>query len=458
MGPANSSADFIRIKYAEIQCSSAGTSLALAPEFPTITPRHTMHTRPAPLGSRSRASRFWPLLFLGLVLTARLHAEIKVTEPTQRSFAFEDSGIQFLSDFPGARLSDCTQTGDGEFRLLIRPENAPINHSPWYAFKVVSTKYRTITVRLSYENEGHRYSPKVSRNGVDWTPLGANFYARDREKKEAVLKLNVCPEPLWVSAQELITMKEFDAWMKTMTKRSYVKRSNVGESMLGKPIDQLAITQSTNLNYLFIIGRQHPPEVTGTLGLMAFTETIAGDSSLAKKFRRHFITIVIPLMNPDGVENGHWRHNMGGVDLNRDWRTFAQPETRLARDHFIRMASSTNARVYLMLDFHSTGEDIFYTQSNAEKTFPAGFTTNWLASIGKRFPDYKVVRSGSHDPRGGTSKVWGYLQFGAPCITYELGDNTDRKRIRQVVSGAAEEMMRLLLNAEKEAAAEKKNP
>ena len=46
----------------------------------------------------------------------------------------------------------------------------------------------------------------------------------------------------------------------------------------------------------------------------------------------------------------------------------------------------------------------------------------------------------SHEPDGTTSKVWGFMQFGIPCITYELGDGTDRKRIKQIASGAAEEM------------------
>ena len=40
------------------------------------------------------------------------------------------------------------------------------------------------------------------------------------------------------------------------------------------------------------------------------------------------MVIVYPLMNPDGVDEGHWRHNTGGIDLNRDWAHYNQPETR----------------------------------------------------------------------------------------------------------------------------------
>jgi len=43
-----------------------------------------------------------------------------------------------------------------------------------------------------------------------------------------------------------------------------------------------------------------------------------GDSELAREFRRRFSIIMVPLLNPDGVVLGHWRHNVNGVDLNRD--------------------------------------------------------------------------------------------------------------------------------------------
>ncbi len=392
---------------------------------------------------QSLQTSLWLLLSLALLPTPAAGNAVQLQ--TRRTYEFKEAGVRFNNEFAGARLNDCSQTGSNAFTILITPENAPINNSAWYAFKVVSSKSRTITVKLTYKEGRHRYHPKISPDGVRWTMLGANAYRHDREKNEAVLTLSVGPKPLWVSAQELITAKELNAWMNNLSRLSHVKKSPVGRSMQDRPIDQLEITESQKRNYVFIIGRQHPPEVTGSFGLMHFTETVAGPSALAKEFRKQFRTVVIPLMNPDGVENGHWRHNMGGVDLNRDWRTFAQPETRLVRDHFIKLAAEPGAKPYLILDFHSTSHDLFYTQSDKEKTFPENFTANWLGAIGNRFPGYKIERSGSHDPRSGTSKVWGYLQFGAPCITYEWGDGTDRKRIREVASGAAEEMMKLLL-------------
>ena len=104
-----------------------------------------------------------------------------------------------------------------------------------------------------------------------------------------------------------------------------------------------------------------------------------------------------------------------------------------------------------MLDFHSTQIDRFYTERDADKTFPKNFTAQWLGAIQQEFPDYKLRRDASYEPDGNTSKVWGYKQFGCPAITYELGDETDRAQIKALTTVAAEEMMRLLLEAAKQA-------
>lgn len=369
--------------------------------------------------------------------------ELSVEMQTHRTFSFKESGVRFSNDFPGARMNECTQTGDLEFRILIRPENKPVNDSAWYAFQVVAKEPKTISVTLAYEGGEHRYKPKTSFDGVNWTAL--TTFTENRKANEAVLKLEVGPKPLIVAGQEMIGVKELNSWMSQLARKGFVKKSTLGKSILKQRIDQLEISESKEPNYIFIIGRQHPPEVTGSMALTNFVEVIAGETSLAKEFRKHFRTIVVPLMNPDGVREGHWRHNVGGVDLNRDWKNFRQPETRTVRDQFVKLGQQKNARVFLLLDFHSTQIDRFYTQMDSNLTFPKDFTARWLGAIQQKFPGYKVHRDPSHEPDGTTSKVWGYEQFGCPSITYELGDETDRSQIKDITTFAAEEMMQLLL-------------
>jgi hypothetical protein len=374
-------------------------------------------------------------------------AQVKAVLQQRQTWSFPEDDVTFDNQFPGARLNELHRVGPREYRAVIRPENQPINGSPWYAFRVTASNRVALTLRLAYPYGNHRYHPKTSRDGKTWESLGEPAYKPGRPGKEAVMKLDVTPGTLWVAGQELIDCAAMHAWMDTQARLSFASGRLFGNSIAGRPLRLLEFNEGAPPNYVFIIGRQHPPEVTGTLGLMAFVETINGDSPLARGYRKKFRTVVLPLLNPDGVEEGQWRSNLGALDTNRDWQNFTQPEPTAARDTLLEIAKRPGARVFLFLDFHSTFHDIFYTQSEKEKTFPPTFTRDWIDAIKRRFPDYAARENGAHNPGQGTSKGWAYEQFGVPAITYELGDDTPRPLIRQIVSGAAEEMMKLLLAA-----------
>ena len=178
----------------------------------------------------------------------------------------------------------------------------------------------------------------------------------------------------------------------------------------------------------------------------AFMPTVLGPGELAERFRARFRIALVPLVNPDGVIEGQWRSTLGAVDANRDWGPFALPETRAVRDAIQAIAARPGARIHLLLDFHATAKDVFYLPPADERIEPAGFPMEWTDAIQRRFPDYQLSRDQTHNTKEWTFKRWATETFAAPGITYELGGATPHERIRQVVSGAAEEAMRLLLD------------
>ena len=58
------------------------------------------------------------------------------------------------------------------------------------------------------------------------------------------------------------------------------------------------------------------------------SELMTRGDDKAKAFLGNHRIVLAPMPNPDGVDKGHWRLNDGGLDLNRDWGKFTQPETR----------------------------------------------------------------------------------------------------------------------------------
>ncbi len=355
---------------------------------------------------------------------------------------FKKTGIWLSNDFTGSRLNSILELNDTLFLATIAPENTPVNMSPWYAFRIWTEKQKTIYIKLIYKNGMYRYIPRLSLDGIHWTQIADSNWSINAADSSALMKLTLDQEGLWVAAQELITSKDTYRWVDRLSEMPYIKNDIIGYSHQGKPIMAMTISNTTRKNTLVILSRQHPPEIPGYLEMVSFVETLAGNGRQAKKFRKHFRTIVVPLMNPDGVDNGHWRHNLGGIDLNRDWRFFNQPETMAFREYLLSEVDSGDVK--FGIDFHSTQVDLFYIQKEENLIAGKRLALEWLEAINASFPGHSF----SPEPTGMTaqiSKNWFLHELGAESVTYEVGDNTPRDVISKRGAAAAYILMKMLL-------------
>jgi predicted deacylase len=372
---------------------------------------------------------------------------IKVPLQTQRVWDFAGGKVRFDCNFSSARLNGCEQVGAAEFKLVISPENTPINNSPWYAFKIAAAKPQVVTLDFVDTYSALRGRPWLSRDGENWQRADEQQWIKGSATNAPTLRLKVESRPVWVSAWDVVSLPQINAWTDKVARKARVKTSSAGNSIEGRPLRYFVFGEPAATNFVFIIGRQHPPEITGTIGLESFVETLAGNSSLAKKFRKYFQAVVLPVVNPDGVDHGHWRSNLGGVDLNRDWRDFSQPETRAVRNLFLQLASQRGVKPWLFMDFHSTSTNIFYAQPEITGDNLPGFTDHWLAALHQKLPAFGFERDDSHNATLATGKAWVNAQWHIPAMTCEFGYQTSRKLIRQAGKAEAEEMIQLLLAA-----------
>jgi predicted deacylase len=356
-------------------------------------------------------------------------------------------GLSVTNDFPSARLNKFLQENDSSYIARIWPENFPINPSPWYAFKLWSETEREIYVKLDYSNGAkHRYTPKLSEDGEHWSQIDSTLLKLNQDSTAATIRLKVGKDTLWVSAQEIQDHKRVGAWVNRMAENLNVTQSVAGKSALGRDLYHLNIFKGKDYNKrptVLIISRQHPPEVTGFLCMKAFVETIVEEGS-ANGFLERYRVMVYPLMNPDGVDLGYYRHNTGGVDLNRDWAEYQQPEVRQVTTHMVREAGMAKNNVVLGLDFHSTFNDVYYTpHESVERKIPE-FTKAWIEKIRVATGLENINESPGKISRP-TSSGWYNQQFGATGITYEIGDKTPREFIVKKGVESARAMMQLLL-------------
>jgi cytosolic carboxypeptidase protein 6 len=382
----------------------------------------------------------------------KVYGFTEIIDTKTRDINFQEKKIYKTSDsvfasnmFDGARLNNFYALNDSTYAVESFPENEPINPSPWYAFKIWSKTQKKIYLVFEYGGSQHRYLPKLSKDGQTWTSADSSNLGKF--KNNEMLTLKISSDTTWVSAQELFTEQELNNWLKELSlKNQMVSIGNAGKSKLNRDLKYFEIGEKSkkNKDLIVLFSRQHPPEVTGQFALTAFVNGILKTSKIQKDFFSKYNVLVFPMLNPDGVALGHWRHNVGGIDLNRDWAEYNQPETKAVSDFVKKYAEANKNRVVLGLDFHSTYNDVYYTNLSDSISVLPNFTSAWLKSIKDGLPGYtpKISPSKIGQP---VSKGWFFVNFNAVGITYEIGDDTPRDFIEEKGELSALKMMEILL-------------
>ena len=366
-----------------------------------------------------------------------------------------DTGLyEIRADYDGARANSCRVFNERGVILTIDPEDAPpINPSPWYGFHVRPgnpDETGTIVVTLRYSYGKHRYRPKISSDGAEWKLLSArNWLAH--EDGRATLELQPGPEGLFVSAQENLGLDFYRDWRMEMAGRfEGLEWRSIGESEGGREI-LAAQTEPEAPRYLLFIGRQHPPEVPGAVMFTAFAERLlltraracANPASAQCDFFLRHNLVLIPNLNPDGVALGHWRHNLSGADLNRDWGSFREKETRTVKV-LVDELEKNGREIAVMLDFHATRRNVFYVPLLKEATRPPAFVSRWLRLLRSSGSAYEFERAPRSSEARVIAKNYFYRRFGVPSITVETGDETRRREITSTAHALADSLVTVL--------------
>lgn len=382
-------------------------------------------------------------LLLALLLCAPLLASADAAPPRCASTAF-----LIDSEFESGNFARCKVRRDGSFDITIEPEDHKvIIEQPWYAFRVTAATPGELSVRLRFPDGYARYWPKLSTDGRHWARAPASAVEVPASQKSMTLRLSLSAGTHWIAAQELLSNAWYEEWLAELAGHAELSVAVIGHSVEGRALH--LVKTANRPEAIVLLGRQHPAEIPGALAMRDFVATLLADTDLARRFRARFTLLILPLLNPDGVANGHWRHNSGRTDLNRDWGKFTQPETQ-AVARLLAGLDELGIRPRLMLDFHATKQTktlLFYTQTAAEITSPPRLADHWIAAVQARLPDFVFRQSPGPSDENPNSKGYYYRRYGIPAYTYELADEVDRAQLHATTPILAEEMMRLMLAA-----------
>ena len=351
-------------------------------------------------------------------------------------------------NFSGAGNSTCAVISSDHIKISVVPESKEsINPSPWYAFRK-SKNTKKILVELSYGEYEHRYFPKIKKTNGNWEKINERDILIKNDGKNVLINLYPSKESQYISSQELITEDWYEDWYVTLKENNFLRSKIVGYSVQNRPIKAFFSNENINNPYIFILGRQHPPEVSSVFAIKSFVNELIGNINLSEEFLSKYNIFFVPLMNPDGVENGFWRYNYNKKDLNRDWDNFFQPETNSVKN-FLDNLKNRNQPV-LYIDFHSTYKNIFYISDAQLTNSHPNFLLNWLEKSRLELSKigYNFSIKESYTKSNKVSKNYFHNKYNIPSMTYEVSDTEERSKITKSSKILARNLLTILLDSE----------
>ncbi len=182
----------------------------------------------------------------------------------------------------------------------------------------------------------------------------------------------------------------------------YVNIDSIGHSVEGRAIWVMRITsdqpETEPRRTITIHARTHPGEVQSWHVTHEMIKLILSETPFGRHLRNAVVWHIVPMLNPDGVENDIPRHNANDVDLEREWdKSDPQPEAAALKQYFTDLMAS-DAPIRLALNMHSAYACKRYFVYHDEAGTSPQFAADQRDFI-------NAVRT--HDPEG--IEAWDYL-------------------------------------------------
>jgi cytosolic carboxypeptidase protein 2/3 len=239
-----------------------------------------------------------------------------------------------------------------EYDLILKPDYNTNRHTQWYYFRVGNTvagrTYRFNIINLlkpdSLYNHGMRplmYSEiDAKKYGKGWVRAGRDvcYYQNSMKRKNMGhyytltfrVQFSNDNDTVYFAHSYPYTFSDLQRYLNTLEadpkKKLRFRRKTMCQSCAGNNVDMLVITtfgceyeEVKKRKGVIISSRVHPGETGSSFMMKGIIDYLVGPSLAARMLRDNFVFKIVPMLNPDGVINGHTRCGNIGVDLNRVW-------------------------------------------------------------------------------------------------------------------------------------------
>lgn len=267
----------------------------------------------------------------------------------------------FIADFESGNITDVQQVGIDSFTVRIRLDDNHGDTYGWYYFAIANNQGRTATIFLTNPDgwQNSNCNPVVSADNVNWgrapNVWGQNGWLCFRQY--------LPNDTVWFAQGFPYTVSRMYSYLDELESSPHTNRITLGYSVHDRPVDMITITDETipiaRKKTAWLISRQHPMESAPTFTLTGLINRVLEDDSFADYFRRDINLKIVPIVNVDGVAEGYSRHNVNGINLNRDWRLDMENEqpsvqaVHLAIDSYLSWGNSVD----LFMDLHAAPDN-----------------------------------------------------------------------------------------------------
>ncbi len=282
----------------------------------------------------------------------------------------------FVADFESGNAANVQQVGADSFTFEIRLDSGALEIYGWYYFAIVGNSGRTATLFLTnpdgWQNETCK--PLFSNNNQHWERVADVW----REGSMIGFRQYLGADTVWLAQGFPFTVTQMYAYLDTMGSSPHLQRETLGYSIHGRPIDMVTITEDDwpdeRKKTVWLISRQHPMESSPTFLLKGLLDWVLEDPEFSPFWQKDVVLKVVPIVNVDGVAEGYSRHNVSGINLNRDWQEdiqAEQPEVRAVHQAIYDHLTSGHSIDFFM-DLHAAPDNYdfgyrmssVYTDSN----------------------------------------------------------------------------------------------
>jgi murein tripeptide amidase MpaA len=286
------------------------------------------------------------------------------------------------------------------------PKFTKKKYQNWYYFQVNNVKGKKC--KFIIENLVNIDNDWKNHNVV-YTYDNRQFYRHPtklNEKKNCISwEFKPKKNKIWFSYYVPYSRKRVYNLNSKIAKRKGVSKIILGRTSLNNKIELLRFGKG--LKHIFMIARQHPGETIGSWMLEGFLKSLFSTSFkqqsniLFDKFTFHIISMV----NPDGVQLGHWYTQKHGHNCNREWVKKSCPEVKMISKYMKKYEGS------LYFDFHGDEgcKKHFFTTCDStkkDKDSSWDFFRNRMKHYNKYFDKEDYYKKAAHVVHGTFDCAW----------------------------------------------------